>query len=58
MFDPESNIAEQLKKAVEHHRRNLPAEEKARHERETLEQMVSQLEQLSGRRTRPGDADS
>ena len=28
MFDPETNIAEQLRKAVKHHRRNLPAEEK------------------------------
>ena len=43
MFDPETNIAEQLRKAVKHHRRNLPAEEKARHEREALEQMVEQL---------------
>ena len=58
MFDPESNIAEQLKKAVEHHRRNLPAEEKARHEREALEQMVEQLEALSHGRADPGHIDS
>ena len=37
MFDPESNIAAELKKAVEHHRRNLPAEQKARHARDALE---------------------
>ena len=56
MFDPESNIAAELKKAVEHHRRNLPAEQKARHARDALEQMVAQLEALQ--RTRPDHAES
>ena len=54
MFDPESNVAEQLMKAVEHHRRNLPAQEKARYDRQTLEQMVAQLEELSNRRDPSG----
>ncbi len=54
MFDPESNVAEQLMKAVEHHRRNLPAQEKVRYDRETLEQMVAQLEELSNRRDPSG----
>ena len=58
MFDPESNIAVELVKAVKHHRRNLPAEEKARHEREALEQMVEQLEALSRRRIRPDHAET
>ena len=53
MFDPESNVAEQLMKAVEHHRRNLPAEEKARHDRDALKQMVAQLEELSNLRDGP-----
>ena len=49
MLDPDTNIAVQLMKAVEHHRRNLPAAERARHDRETLEEMVAQLEELSAR---------
>ena len=49
MFDPDTNIAEQLMKAVEHHRRNLPAAERARHDRETLEEMVARIEELSAR---------
>ena len=48
-----SNVAEQLMKAVEHHRRNLPAEEKARHDRDALKQMVAQLEELSNLRDGP-----
>ena len=58
MFDPENNIAVELAKAVKHHRRNLPAEEKARHEREALEQMIEQLEALSQQRTRPDHAET
>jgi len=58
MFDPASNIAEQLMKAVEHHRRNLPAAQKARDDRAALEQMVVEFEALSSRRGDPGQIES
>ncbi len=48
MLDPESDMAEQLAKAIKHHQKNLGAQDEAERKVEMLRQLVAQLEEMAG----------
>ena len=46
MLDHESNIADQLVKAMKHHQRNMDATKEARKRLALMEQLAAQIEQM------------
>ena len=47
-MDPDSNIAQQLAQALSHHQKNIQGQKNARKEIEMLQDMLRQIEEITG----------